>query len=78
MKVRVGLAAILIMLAGANPGRGLSTQSQKPATSFSFVITTTVDGARLTCDTGCTWKELSFSCDGSQSCTARVDQDGIR
>lgn len=76
MKRRAVPGIILVGLLGAAAGVGVAGSAQE-VTRFAVVIMPSADGARLTCESGCSWKELSFSCGGLTPCEARVDQDGV-
>jgi len=45
---------------------------------FRFLITVGGAGFSAQCKAGCAWKSLSYRCGASGSCTATVDEDGVR
>jgi len=59
-------------------GAGMATtRAGRPAApaNFSVLITATPTGWAARCDSGCHWKEVSFSC--PNACPAIVDANGL-
>ena len=59
----------------------LSVLAAKPLffSEFEITIETTATGLTATCEHGCAWQTLSYSCgDEAESCQAVIDEKGVR
>lgn len=52
--------------------------SEEKISHFAFVLKQTDAGVTMTCETGCAWVELKYSCNGKVPCCAKVDERGVR
>ena len=68
--VRYLAIVLLAATASAHAGRG-----QQPLARFQIVLDRSGSGWAAQCDTGCTWKDLSFTC--PSGCRIRIDANGI-
>lgn len=75
---RRGIRLALIFLVTVVLAWGAWASSEEKIPHFAFVLKQTDNGVKMMCETGCAWKELSYSCNGKIPCCARVDERGVR
>jgi hypothetical protein len=65
------LAALLVLVSRA------SADEKRQLARFSITVTATSDGVELTCEEGCKWTELNFTCE-HLPCSSAIDEDGMQ
>ena len=66
----LGVVALLLSLQG-------SAWSDSKYAHFKIIVTDTAQGIELTCEEGCAWKTLTFSCSGKTPCESGIDEFGM-
>lgn len=78
MRKRLGVRLVFISLVTVVLTWGAWAASEEKIPHFAFVVKQTDTGFKMTCEAGCAWRELSYSCEGKVPCCAKVDERGIR
>lgn len=67
--------AMVAIVVGLLAGGHQSSTVQGPLAAFSVVVETTSTGWLARCDSGCTWREVSFAC--ATACDAILGSTGL-
>ena len=76
MRTRLGVLVVFIVTAVLT--WGALAASEEKVSHFAFILKQTDAGVTMTCEAGCVWAELKYSCNGRVPCCARVDERGVR
>jgi len=67
--------------------QSVGAQTQSQVAKFRIVVEPSVRSLKATCELGCAWKTVSYSCDAEgrqaqpqaqgQPCKASIDQEGV-
>jgi hypothetical protein len=78
MRKLIQIVVLLGTLAALLLGMQSLTASEKKLVHFSIIVVQTEDGWEMTCQRGCAWERLRYSCGEGDPCAALVDETGVR
>src|SRR5205807_2586801 len=67
----------VFLAVGLLSSAAIGWQTQRAESPFVISIKHTESGVEMTCERGCGWKTLSFSCEPQKECGTRIDNLGM-
>ena len=74
---KVVVALALVVLFGAGFWHLATAEAEVEPAEFELTVTLTENGATMTSDHGCAWKELTYECK-AKPCSFVVNGSGVR
>ncbi len=78
MTKKMTVVLSFLLLAGVLLALGTFAGSEKESPGFSITVTQTGLGLEMTCQAGCEWTKLTYSCMGRVPCSSVVNEKGVR